>query len=58
MMTGSWFILSLIIAAWGIALIGLGLRGRKIDDHPICRKCRFDLVGVCGVQAIASWVNE
>ncbi|MCC6679042.1 MAG: hypothetical protein IT436_18100 [Phycisphaerales bacterium] len=39
------FILSLIIAAWGIALIGLGRRGRKLDDHPICGGCGFDLVG-------------
>lgn len=30
----------------GAALLAVGLRGRKLDDHPICRKCRFDLVGV------------
>lgn len=45
MMTGSWFILSFIITAWGIALVGLGRRGRRLDDHPICRGCGFDLVG-------------
>jgi len=43
--TGMWFILSFIITAWGIALIGLGRRGRRLDDHPICRGCGFDLVG-------------
>lgn len=30
----------------GVLLLALGLRGRRIDDHPICRGCAFDLVGV------------
>ncbi|MBX3360451.1 MAG: hypothetical protein KF912_10235 [Phycisphaeraceae bacterium] len=40
------------IIAWlplvigGIFFIRAGLRGRRINDHPICRKCRFDLVGL------------
>lgn len=29
----------------GLLLLVLGLRGRRIDDHPVCRRCRFDLVG-------------
>jgi hypothetical protein len=33
-------------AAIGLLLLVIGLRGRRLDDHPICRKCRFDLVGV------------
>lgn len=32
----------------GIFLIRAGLRGRRINDHPICRRCRFDLVGLTG----------
>ncbi|MCC6679039.1 MAG: hypothetical protein IT436_18085 [Phycisphaerales bacterium] len=36
----------LFFAVAGLMALVLGLRGRKIDDHPICRKCRFDLVGV------------
>jgi hypothetical protein len=28
------------------ALLLLGLRGRRVDDHPVCRRCRFDLTGV------------
>lgn len=32
----------------GIFLIRAGLRGRRINDHPICRRCRFDLVGLPG----------
>ena len=29
----------------GIALTAVGLRGRRTDDHPLCRRCRFDLTG-------------
>lgn len=32
----------------GIFLIRAGLRGRRVNDHPICRRCRFDLVGLGG----------
>lgn len=32
----------------GVWLIRAGLRGRRINDHPICRRCRFDLVGLTG----------
>ena len=40
----------LTIAFIGLAALGLGLfwrgwRGRRIDNHPWCRKCRFDLFG-------------
>ncbi len=30
----------------GVVGVLLALRGRRVDDHPICRKCRFDLVGI------------
>lgn len=29
----------------GTTLLVVGQRGRKIDDHPICRRCGFDLTG-------------
>jgi hypothetical protein len=32
----------------GLATLIIALRGRRTDDHPICRRCRFDLVGVYG----------
>jgi hypothetical protein len=42
-------LLLLILAlALGVVLVLLGLRGRRIDDHPLCRACRFDLIGVQG----------
>jgi hypothetical protein len=37
---------SLILLVLAAALLALGVRGRVVDDHPICRKCRFDLVGL------------
>jgi hypothetical protein len=31
--------------ALGVALLVLGLRGKRINTHPVCRQCRFDLSG-------------
>ncbi|MDB5353693.1 MAG: hypothetical protein JWN24_146 [Phycisphaerales bacterium] len=28
-----------------LALLALGIRGRRTDDHPVCRRCGFDLFG-------------
>lgn len=30
----------------GLAFVVIGLRGVRIDQHPICKKCGFDLVGL------------
>jgi hypothetical protein len=30
----------------GIVLLWIGLRGRAIDGHPVCRKCGYDLTGL------------
>ncbi len=30
----------------GVVLTWLGLRGRRVDNHPICRRCRRDLFGL------------
>jgi hypothetical protein len=35
----------LVLLALGVFLIVRGLRGRRVDDHPICRHCGFDLIG-------------
>src|SRR5215211_7772077 len=29
----------------GMMLLLLGLRGRRVGDHPFCRRCGFDLFG-------------
>ena len=34
------FLLVLFIS---VILFALGLRGRRVDDHPLCGRCRFDL---------------
>ena len=31
------------IAAAAIGVLYFALRGRHIDDHPLCRRCGFDL---------------
>jgi hypothetical protein len=41
-----WIVISVAtVAGLGIALVVLGWRGRRVDDHPVCRRCRFDLFG-------------
>ena len=44
-MKGIWIGFPVLILLGGVALLRLGLRGRRIDDHPLCRKCGFDLTG-------------
>ena len=34
-----------VIFSLGLFLLILGLRGKRIDDHPFCRKCKFNLTG-------------
>jgi hypothetical protein len=40
-------ILALIFTfAFGLMMLVAGLRGRRLNDHPVCKWCRFDLEGV------------
>jgi hypothetical protein len=39
-------IVPLLLLVVGIVFLALGWRGRTIDNHPICRKCGFDLFGL------------
>jgi hypothetical protein len=39
-------IISAAGAIVGLILLLFAWRGRRIDDHPLCRKCKFDLVGL------------
>jgi hypothetical protein len=34
-----------VVLLLGVVLAVLGLRGVRTDDHPLCRRCRFDLTG-------------
>lgn len=36
---------SAIFLLLGIGLMSVGLRGRRVGDHPYCRRCGFDLFG-------------
>ena len=44
--TLSWLGLLLACLLGGIAAIVIGRRGRRVNDHPICRACGFDVVGI------------
>lgn len=35
----------LAVLCAGCGLFALALRGRRVDDHPLCRRCGFDLFG-------------
>ncbi len=38
-------VLGVVLAA-GVWLLVTGLRGRVVNDHPVCRKCKFDITGI------------
>ena len=38
-------VLVIVILIAGCIALRIGLRGRRIDDHPLCRRCGFDLTG-------------
>ncbi len=44
---------ALLAAASAVAL-AIAVRGRRVDDHPICRKCGFDLIGKPESSAVCS----
>lgn len=39
-------LLPLLMLPAGLVLLVVGLRGRRMDDHPLCRRCGFDLFGL------------
>ncbi|HYO10382.1 MAG TPA: hypothetical protein VER17_15540 [Tepidisphaeraceae bacterium] len=45
---------ALAVATGALVLLVLGMRGRRVDDHPVCRRCGFDLVGPPGGTATCS----
>lgn len=48
-MAVSYFLIAVVLAivgGLGLAMAAVAVRGRRLNDHPICRRCRFDLVGI------------
>ncbi|MCA9278407.1 MAG: hypothetical protein H6815_07085 [Phycisphaeraceae bacterium] len=42
-----WLVLGIALCTIaGLCLIWRGFRGKRLNDHPICRTCEFDLVGL------------
>src|SRR5688572_29100978 len=45
MVPGVLIALPILVLIAATVLLIAGLRGRRVDDHPLCRRCGFDLVG-------------
>ena len=48
-------IIGAAVATAGMVSAAVGVRGRPTDDHPRCRRCRFDLTGR---SATTTWCGE
>ncbi|MCY2953127.1 MAG: hypothetical protein NTU53_14280 [Planctomycetota bacterium] len=46
--------LLVVMLIGGVVMLVLGMRGRRIDDHPICRGCGFDLFGLPAGSVVCS----
>ncbi len=44
-MLPSVLVLLLVAMIVGVVLVVVGLKGRRINDHPVCKQCHFDLLG-------------
>lgn len=42
-------VLSPVLLLAGLVVWLVGRHGKRVDNHPICRRCGFDLIGVDGV---------
>ena len=40
-----WAMGAMVVLAIGVTLIGIGWHGRRINRHPMCARCGFDLFG-------------
>lgn len=46
-----WALAAVATALVGLVLVIRAVRGRRVNDHPICRRCGFDLVGLIPAAA-------
>src|SRR3954449_10067266 len=53
-MHAPWLIASLTTLVMSALLVLIGLRGRRVNDHPICRRCGFDLFGKPAESTVCS----
>jgi hypothetical protein len=37
---------SVVMLLVGVVMLFVAWRGRRVDDHPLCRRCGFDLIGL------------
>ena len=59
------FLIPLGVLTVGAVLISIGRRGRAVDNHPICKRCGFDLFGLheltkcpeCGVELSSKMIR-
>jgi hypothetical protein len=44
-MHDAWLVTAFAMLVVSTLLVLIGLRGRRVNDHPLCRRCGFDLFG-------------
>ena len=60
---GALLALPIVILIAATVLLIAGLRGRRVDDHPLCRRCGFDLIGLQSAAFVeryyeSAWLNH
>jgi hypothetical protein len=58
-------VLAAVVLCAAVVLLAVAVRGRRVDNHPICRKCGFDLFGLdqavncpeCGADLSADMIS-
>jgi hypothetical protein len=40
-----------LLFVFGVTLSVVAMRGRRVDDHPVCRRCRYDLTGLADASS-------
>src|SRR5579884_136597 len=51
---GSWILASFAMFAAATLLLSWSLRGRRVNDHRVCRRCGYDLLGLPAGSEVCS----